>query len=210
MDILQDKFYAQTDFSVTGLLVMPLLMANPQDQARAILRQPGWTQMRLAETLSVSQSTVHRWLKGSEPEGHHRDSLNELFTKLLDDSGQDLTVALKGHIGAGQIVEAVEGGPEFVIAPPNTSDSTVAARVRGNSMLPYLRDGSLIYWSKLLPPDELINQICVAQTVAGEIFIKILHRGSEPGKWNLVSFNSSIIENVALDWAAKIDWIKPR
>lgn len=191
-------------------MIIQWSMATPQEQARAIMRQPGWTQMRLADALSVSQSTVHRWLKGAEPEGHHRDALNNLFTTLLRDGEQDLTVALKGNVGAGQIVEAIEGGPEFVTAPPNVSDSTVAARVRGTSMLPFLRDGSLIYWSKLLPPDELINQICVVQTTAGEIFIKILHRGSESGRWNLVSFNSDIIENVELEWAAKIDWIKPR
>jgi len=179
------------------------------DRVRAILRLDGWTQQRLAQQLSVSQSTVHRWIKGSSPEGHHRDAINDLYTTLLEGGAQDAQIALKGYIGAGQTVEAVEGGPEYVPAPPDLTDDTVAATVRGDSMLPMLRDGWTIYWSKLLPPVEMVGKLCVVQTTGGEIMVKTLHNGSEPGKWNLVSFNADVKENVRLEWAAPIDWIRP-
>lgn len=179
------------------------------DRVRAILRLDGWTQQRVADELQVSQSTVNRWLKGSRPEGDHRDRLNDLFTVLFSNGADEMQIPLKGYIGGGQVVEAVEGGPEYVAAPPTTKENTVAAKVRGDSMLPMLRDGWLIYWSKLLPPAELVNQLCVVQTKDNRIMVKTIYRGSAAGKWDLVSLNADVQKDVELEWAAKIDWIKP-
>lgn len=122
-------------------------------------------------------------------------------------------VPLKGYLGAGGEVYAIDTGDDEVIeAPAMTAPNTVAAEVRGRSMMPAYEDGTVIYWSKLLPPEEMINRRCVVQLADGRIMVKTLRRGSAPHLWTLSSINPTYpdIEDVAVDWAAKIDWTRPR
>lgn len=57
---------------------------------------------------------------------------------------------------------------------------------------------------------NLVGQDCVVQTTTGERHFKILKRGSRAGTYNLRSYHlpSEEIENVALEWAAPVVWIK--
>lgn len=122
-------------------------------------------------------------------------------------------VPLKGYIGAGGEVLAEEfGGDETVEAPAEAAPETVAARVRGTSMYPTFQDGWLIYWSKQLAPDAMMNTIVVAQLEDNRIMVKTIMPGSKPGLWNLVSVNPNtppMIDQV-VRWVAPIDWIRPR
>lgn len=180
------------------------------DKIRQILKEPKWTQGRVAEELGVSQSTVARWVKGAEPEGDNRDAANTLYERLFGDARKPM-VPLMGYVGAGQAVFPInDGGQDLIEGHADAPNSTVAAVVRGDSMLPTFQDGWIIYWSRHLPPSDMINKLCVAQLSDGRILIKTLRRGSAAGFWTLVSLNASDIEDVAVDWAAPIDWIKPR
>lgn len=186
---------------------------TPQQKVNAILTLPDWTQERLAEHLKVAQSSVHRWLIGSEPRGDKRDAIAELYEQLLGRDPSAGQVPLKGYIGAGGEVFAEEfGGDETVEAPAEAAPETVAARVRGTSMYPTFQDGWLIYWSKQLAPDALMNTIVVAQLEDNRIMVKTIMPGSKPGLWNLVSVNPNtppMIDQV-VRWVAPIDWIRPR
>lgn len=127
--------------------------------------------------------------------------------------GPGAQVPLKGYIGAGQAVEAVEADPEATIdAPAERTPDTVAAIVRGNSMMPAFRDGWIIYWSRQVPPADMVNDLAVVQLESGEIYVKVLRPGSKRGLWTLQSLNQTVedITDKAVSWAAKIDWIKPR
>lgn len=183
---------------------------KPTDMIRAILKEPSWTQQRVGGTLGVSQSTVNRWLKGTEPEGDNRDAIVRLYREVFD---ADATpkVALVGKVGAGQAVYALQNDDiELVDAPPNPSSSTVAVEVSGASMLPVFFDGWLLYYSKQLPPHEMVNKIGVAQLADGRLLVKTIRPGLSPGLWTLLSANADPIEDVTLEWVAPIDWIKPR
>jgi len=78
-------------------------------------------------------------------------------------------------------------------------------------MHPAYEEGSVIFYSKHLPAQDLINRRAIVQLKDGRIFIKVLRRGSEPDLWTLQSLNPlySDIEDQEVDWAAPIDWIKP-
>lgn len=184
---------------------------KPTDMIRAILKQPGWTQQRVADVIEVAQSTVNRWLKGgTEPEGANRDAIAKLYRDVLDGEATP-KVALKGKVGAGQAIYALEVGDEDLVdAPPNPSPSTVAVEVSGPSMLPVFFDGWLLYYSRQLPPGEMVNKIGVAQLADGRLLVKTLRPGLSPGLWTLLSANADPIEDVAVEWVAPIDWIKPR
>mgnify|MGYP003952374257 CR=1 FL=1 len=109
--------YAQSDFYLDRQRAIDLDM-RPSDKAREILKEDGWTQQRLAAEVGVSQSTVNRWLSGSEPEGANRDALNALYDTVFGAASQP-KVPLKGYIGAGQAIYPLEdGGEELVEAPP--------------------------------------------------------------------------------------------
>lgn len=183
---------------------------RPSDKVREILQEPGWTQMKVANEVGVSQSTVNRWLKGSEPEGQNRDDLNALYERIFGGNAGP-KIPLKGYIGAGQAIYPFEdGGEELIDAPPKARSSTVAAKVRGDSMLPHYEDGDIIYYSQNLPPEEMRNRRCVVKLADGRMLVKTLRRGSTDQLWTLTSTNAADIEDVVVEWVAPIDWIKPR
>lgn len=185
---------------------------TPAAKVRAILDLPDWKQERLAAELQVAQSSVHRWLNGSEPRGDKRDAINELYAKLVV-AGEPIerTVKLAGYVGAAQTVyQFDEDGAGYVDAPPGATRETQAVEVRGDSMLPLYRDGAILYYSKQLAPESLTGELCIVRLEDDRVLVKTLRRGSERGLWTLASMNAPDIEDVGVQWAAPIDWIKPR
>lgn len=127
--------------------------------------------------------------------------------------GPSSSVPLKGYIGAGQAVQALpDGMDEEIEAPADRRPDTVAAIVRGDSMLPTFRDGWVLYWSKQLPPNAMLNELCIVQLENDEIYVKVLRQGSRPDLWTLQSINATVSDLVdqVVRWVAPIDWIKPR
>lgn len=186
---------------------------QPLAKVREILTLPDWKQERLASELSVSQSTVHRWLNGAEPRGDRRDAINALYAELFEKGApaEGRQVKLAGFVGAGQeVYQFDEDGAGFVDAPPGWTKATEAVEVRGDSMLPLYEEGTILYYSKQLPPEQMVGRRCVIRLEDDRVLVKSIRRGSERGLYTLVSLNAPDIEDVALQWAAPIDWIKPR
>jgi hypothetical protein len=184
---------------------------TPQQKVLAILALPDWKQERLAEHLQVAQSSVHRWSTGAEPRGDKRDAIAELYDQLLGSDATTRQVRLAGYVGAGQeVYQFDEDGAGWVDAPPEADDRTQAVEVRGGSMLPLYEDGTVLYYSKQLPPENMSGKRCVVRLEDERVLVKTLRRGSERGLWTLMSLNAPDIEDVAVQWAAPIDWIKPR
>lgn len=180
------------------------------DMVRELLREQQWTQAKLAKRIGVSQATVHRWLRGVEPEGANRDSIRAVYEAQYGPQTQP-RVRLMGQVGAGQAVYPLgDTEIDMVEAPPDAKPSTVAVAISGDSMLPWFEDRWLVYYSRRLPPNELIGQRVVAQLADGRLLLKTLRRGSAPHFWTLTSPNAADIEDIAVEWAAPIDWIKPR
>lgn len=123
----------------------------------------------------------------------------------------DRQVRLKGYVGAAQTVyQFDDDGAGWVDAPPGTPYDVEAVEVRGDSMLPLYRSGAILYYSKQLSPEDMIGEQCVVQLADERVLVKTLRRGSERGLYTLNSLNAPDIEDVVVDWAAPIDWIKPR
>lgn len=68
------------------------------------------------------------------------------------------------------------------------------------------RDGWLVFWSKDAEgvPEDCIGQLCAVCLADGRMYLKELRRGSEAGRFSLLSWNAPPIENVALKWAAQV------
>jgi transcriptional regulator with XRE-family HTH domain len=65
-----------------------------EQKIRSILKAGGWKQQKLAEELGVSQATVSRWLSGSEPEGHRRDAINDLYAEIVERQRSQVNLSL--------------------------------------------------------------------------------------------------------------------
>ena len=120
-------------------------------------------------------------------------------------------VRLAGYVGAAQeIYQFDEDGAGWVDAPPGPAYDVEAVEVRGDSMLPLYKSGAILYYSKQLPPEEMIGEQCVVRLEDDRVLVKTLRRGSERGLYTLLSLNAPDIEDVGVVWAAPIDWIRPR
>lgn len=179
----------------------------------------GWSKAELARRSGVPYDNVNKYLAGKveKPRGETLAALAGALDvdvlwleKGIDPDNPTRMVPLKGYIGAGGHVEAVETGPEEIEAPADSHPDTVAAEIKGDSQLPVLQNGWVIYWSIAKPASAMINQLSVVQLSDGRIMVKTIRNGSQPGLFTLTSFNAADIVDVPVDWAAKIDWIKPR
>lgn len=181
------------------------------DKLREILLKLNLTQEDLANQLDSSQSSINRYLAGKGyPGGRTAGKIDALFSKVVDEPAIS-SVPLIGIVGAGQAIYPInDGAKEMVDAPEDAKPTTVAVRVSGDNMMPWLEDNWLIYYSEHLPPDEMVNCRCIAQLADGRLLLKTLLRGSQPGLWTLISTNAAPIEDVALHWVSPIDWIKPQ
>lgn len=181
--------------------------------------ETGWTAAELGRRAGVSYDSLIKYLDGKvkQPRGDTLDKLadalgmDRLYLKEgIDASAATRQVRLMGYIGAGQTIDANElGEDETIDAPADAREGTVAAQVRGDSMLPIFRDGWVLYWSRKLPPSEMMNETAIVQLADGRIMVKQIRMGSAPGLWTLASANASDITDVVIEWAAPIDWIKP-
>jgi transcriptional regulator with XRE-family HTH domain len=187
---------------------------------RHVRKEAGLTQEGLAKRLDVTRGAVGNWELGQGVKRENLVAIAEALGVSVDwlatgtehnfppPAGQ---IPLRGRVGAGQLVMPFEADhSEFVEAPPGAHRDTVAVEVTGESMLPAYEEGTLLYYSRQLPPEEMVNRRCVVQLADGRMLVKTLRRGSRPGYWTLGSLNAYDIEDQVVEWAAPIDWIKPR
>jgi len=121
---------------------------------------------------------------------------------------------LVGHVGAGaetHFYGEAQGPLEEVPAPEDTTDSTVAVEIRGDSLGPYF-DGWLVFYDDVKSPvtADLIGRLCVCGLADGRVLIKKLQRSRTRGLFHLLSQFDEPILDVALDWAAKVQHLVAR
>lgn len=139
-----------------------------------ILARPEWTQKKLADHLGVSQGTISRWLKGTDPEGPNRDRLREIHENVS--KGGDAPAAapsnasfpprfqrfdpvasipLRGQTVGGPNGRFVLNGQELsrLFAPPGLEaiEGAYAVQVYGTSMEPSFRPGQTIWLNPVAP-----------------------------------------------------------
>lgn len=184
---------------------------------REALEATGKSQSDLARVLtaqlgrSIDRAAVNKMVKGSRDIAG--DELLEIARYLEKPvpGGTKRRIQLSGYVGAAQTVyQFDEGGAGWADAPPESPASTEAVEVVGDSMLPLYREGAILYYSRQLSPESQLGELCVVRLEDDRVMVKTIRRGSEPGLYTLASLNAPDIEDVALQWAAPIDWIKPR
>lgn len=127
------------------------------------------------------------------------------------------TVPVVGYVGAGQMVFPIDSyqkgnGMEEVICPPDVNPNTVVAlKVKGDSMLPAMQEGWIIYYNREVfgMNGDCLNKLCVIGLHDDSVMVKELRKGYKKDAFNLHSYNAPIIEDVKLKWCAPVLFIKP-
>lgn len=185
----------------------------------AFRRARRWSQATLAKLVNVAQTTISKWEKDkSEPS---RDEKLRLLA-ALQVSYSDLEplaalqkrrkVPLMGYVGAGQALEysTSSGLLEEIDCPIDVPEGATALRVRGDSMRPFLKSGSvLIFWREGLDPADFLGELCVVHTESGAAYVKYVERGSTPDTWTLTSLNAEPIRDARLSKIYIVDVMLP-
>lgn len=183
---------------------------------RELRKTENWTQADLADATGLSRPYIAAIESGNikkSPSVETLDKLASAFQIPVPSLFESSEVPLIGFVGAGSEIDlrSADELSEFVEAPINAKKDTKALRITGDSNFPVYEDGEILYYSENLPPETAMNRRCVVKLRDGRIFVKVLRPGLD-GRYNLESMNPlyPTIENVEIEWVARIDWIKPK
>lgn len=147
----------------------------------------------------------------------YRVDYNWLLTGAGEPRPKSKLIPIVGYVGARAEVYPIDDhakgdGLDMVDAPPGVAPNTVVVVVRGESMAPQYRDGTMLYYSQQLPPEDCLydQNGAVVRLSDGRMMVKRILPGSQPGSYTLSSVNADDMIDVELEWAAPIDWVKPR
>ena len=189
-----------------------------QEWIDAGLSKPDKSNTRLAEILGIPQSRVSEMRRGKRLlKSTELQSIADYIDEPVPDgvvtgSAALGTVPLVGFVGAGAQIFAIDdhakgGGLEEVERPEGASSSTVAVRVRGDSMRPAYKNGDLLYYDaqSIGDLDHLIGSDCIAYLSDGRTLVKEIRKNSS-GYW-LHSHNADPLIDIDIEWAAKVKWV---
>jgi hypothetical protein len=127
-----------------------------------------------------------------------------------------LKIPIVGNVGLGGSVKLFGNMPErqeAEMVPSAEGDEPMEAlRVLGDSMMPLLRNGWLLYFHPEGEgvPDECFGRLCVARIADhGPIHVKDVIRGNRKNIFLLNSVTSAPMDDVRLEWAARVISIRP-
>lgn len=135
--------------------------------------------------------------------------------ELWGEQVRERPVSISGIVGAGAEVFPNEEGDvhlgEAECPPGLRPNEVVALRVKGDSMMPVLHDGWLLYYTSRVEGGcmDYLNKLVVVKIKDGPTLVKILKKGYTPGRFGLFSANAQMIEDVELEWCAKVLFIRP-
>jgi transcriptional regulator with XRE-family HTH domain len=184
----------------------------------AARKDQGLSQYSLAKLLGVNQSTIAYYERGrNTPKPWIVEDLARILHVsapflLYGREQSDPPVPVVGKVAAGGHVTLNPDDPiGYTDLPPGASSRTEALMVDGDSMWPVYRAGDLVFFSEedlSRSPEELHGRECVVRTTEGALMIKLVKRGRNKSLFTLASYNAPDIEDVALEMAAPIRWVK--
>jgi phage repressor protein C with HTH and peptisase S24 domain len=199
--------------------IQMVIAVMPKQNRIASLRQArGWSQEELAKLVGTTNQQIGRLESGARRltvEWMNRISraLGVVPADLLASTARRM-IPLVGYVGAGAEVFAIDdhakgAGLDEVECPwSELGPSTVAVRVRGESMVPAYYDGDLIFYESTNADFmHLLGKECVVALADGRMFVKQLRR-TATGQWYLHSHNAEPILGINIEWASKVRLIQ--
>lgn len=188
----------------------------PPNNLRRLREAKGWTHEQAGEALGMSRSGYMK-IERSERKldqfllAKAADAHNVTWADILDTPQMAQVI---GYVGAGSEAHYYDMGQgpfDEVPMPIGGTSDTVAVEIRGDSLGSGF-NGWLAYYDDVQhpPTHDLLKRLCVVGIDDGRILVKWLMRGAQPGLWNLFSQSEGIIENVQVNWAARVISLNPK
>lgn len=186
------------------------------------MTEAGFSMKRLSQRAGLGESYVRDILnRDREPSVENLQKIADLLNVSVawivngEDGVMHVKIPVVGYASAGEgWTPFDESNVGETIAFELNGPDYIGIQVRGDSMSPVFRDGDHLLCRRTTSPnvDNFIGLECVLRTTAGENYVKILARGSRPGRFNLRSYNPLFrdIEDVKIEWIAPILWVKRR
>lgn len=163
---------------------------------RELRQEFGITQSKLADKLNLSRSTIAMYETGaSEPDFQTTEKIAEFFNVSIDyllgrnsteqqNKTKGIKIPVLGTIPAGIPLEAVEDIIDYEeISPEMASKGEYfALKVKGNSMLPTIKDGDVVIIKKQDDADS--GKICVVMINGFDATLKEIKKDPK-GIWVL-------------------------
>lgn len=187
---------------------------TPADIERG-LKKPGKSKGGLAKALGLAPQGVTALFTPDARTGKPRQIKADEVPIIRQYLELDRPVPVVGYVGATS--EDVYYGEnsdqplDYVSAPPDADDDTVAVEIRGDSLGPGL-NGFLAYYDQRFEPvtESLIGRLCVVGLSDGRVLIKILRKAPR-GRFHLVpNAGGEIIHDAKVKWAALVIALTPK
>lgn len=199
------------------------------ERLRAAREKAGFTSAaKAAAALGVGASTYRAHENGQNDYGpdeaeHYARRFGVTAAYLLTGRGQaapdgdpiPVDVPIMGYLGAGSEIEpdyeqVPADGLDQVTIPFSVPSDLIGFKVRGTSMLPVYRDGTviLVYREQKRGLQTFFGEDAAVRTEAGRRFIKTIMRG-RGDTVTLTSWNAEPIENQRLEWIGEIFAVLP-
>lgn len=191
-------------------------------------------QVELAKRLGgkISQPQVSRWLAGAEPNGKNYQRIFALANELgllgdvrsedvseLIEQGPRREIPVRGYVGANSqsfpFNTSNPGDFGSIEASDQDTDQTVALVIIGTSLGEFFNRWYVLYDHVESPiTDSLIGPggpLCVVGLSDDRVLVKKIEPGSKRGFYNLLSNakDEPVVENVSIEWAAKVKNLRP-
>lgn len=192
-----------------------------------VLRDRRLSRRQLAKRLGVDPSAVSLMFRGMRHMSIDRAAeiaqlLNVPVDELLRRAGSPLPATVPVRTGRGPrmvpVVGHFEGDGEVQlhitgdeIPGPDELPLKTGVLIGRTAAGPMrLMDGWALYVAQHSNvPADIIGRYSVARTKSGLVLLRWVTRSYQQGHYNLLSCFSASVENIELDWASPVIWIKP-
>ncbi|NKB59504.1 MAG: helix-turn-helix domain-containing protein [Alphaproteobacteria bacterium] len=128
-------------------------------------------------------------------------------------SAEDKQVPIVGYVGVdAEVILVDDNSAQTVICPRGLDpEQTIAIEVREGSMFP-IEDGWVLFFTRSYEgvPIDAVGHFCAVKIAnSGAMLVKHLRLGSQANRFTLFSASAGPLENIALDWAARIRAMLP-
>ena len=194
----------------------------------------GLTQENIAQVWGVHRGDVSRIERG---EHSITTAKRELLTKHFSwtasqilDKGHAAHIPVCGIVGESGAIILAEGVPlmsndslnesgsdefagcEHVDMPPGEYPLDLACvRVDGHVMHPVFKDGEHLFYRRNHHAEkDFVDCDCIVKLKDGRTMLRTIKHGRSFGHYDLDSYNQPPIQDVEIDWAAPIEWVRKK
>jgi phage repressor protein C with HTH and peptisase S24 domain len=192
------------------------------NRLRDLRKRAGKSQEEVGALAHLSQQTIGKLERGQlRLKADQMDALAQALNVAPEDlvaNSPTRSIQVVGRVGAGAEVLPIDdhakGDGLYEVDCPRGLDpkNTVAVEVTGDSMEPLVQQGWVLFYDRSPEPDPaaVVGKLCVVKLEDGRTMVKQVKRGPERGRFNLLSLNAPMIEDVALEWAGPVKAMLPR